>query len=433
MKACIYIGTNNLEWCRKYFPTIPPGELPIAGKEWCAYLLDVCSMLGCIDKLYIIDCYPAERLSTLAQRSGYWSTNLTYLHGQPCASPAQLLRKYPEIVDNTKEGLMLFWGLPLPKPVTPEDILLGLRWTDSMNTKLPPGVFLWKNGSFHECLCPQYAIKNIQTYFDLNFTLLDSPDIYTLPGYTDQKDQGLGRNVTILPNCTLKPPMIIQDNCYLGRSITLADGAILGRNTSIEDYTTVRHSIILSNTHIGRRMYLENKIVCGNRVIDPISGAYVDLQEKFLAEGIRTHAFDHYKIVGALVALVLIIPLLPAYLLARLFQQRMDKVPFFHLTMRVYPQLWKVLAFQANLVRFGTDDPHYAFRFSDRYLLWRDEATRKQGDAYYQHHRTILLMLGVVYSSLLRRLFQLSEPPEEGNHSDTPPPEDGAASSETPK
>ena len=172
MKACIYIGTQSLEWCRNYFPAKAPGELPIAGKEWCAYLLDLCSMLGCIDKLYLIDCYPAERLSTLTRRNGYWSTNLTYLHGQTCDSPAQLLRKHSEIADCTKEDLMLFWGMPLPNPVTPEDLLLGLRRSDPATTKLPPGVFLWRNGDFHECLCPQYTIDNVQAYFDLNFTLL---------------------------------------------------------------------------------------------------------------------------------------------------------------------------------------------------------------------------------------------------------------------
>ena len=411
MKACIYIGTPCLDWCRKYFPDKPPGELPIAGKEWCAYLLDLCSMLGDIDKLYIVDCYPAERLSSLSKRSGYWSTKLTYLSPAFCPSPTELLQAQPRIPCTPEEGLLLFWGMPLPKLTVPEDLLRDLRPANPAAQNLPAGVYLWQNGKFYECACPLHPLNDIENYFELNFTLLKNPGIYTLPGYTDQKDQGIGRNITILPNCTLEPPLIIQDNCYLGRSLTLTNGVILGRNTLLDDYTTVKHSVILDNTYLGSRMYLEDKIVCGNRVIDVHSGAFVDLQEEFLAMDSRRKLFDRFRVVSIPIAAILIISLLPWFLLGCLFKTWLDKVPFFHLLFRVYPKCWGVLVWKTNLVRVGAKDPDYAFRFLDRYLLPYDEKTLEQGDVYYQQHRTISMMVGVVCRSLLKRLFQLSEPP----------------------
>ena len=413
MKACIYIGPPHLAWCRKYFPDKAPGELPIAGKEWCAFLFDLCTMLRCIDKLFIVDCYPAERLSTLAERDGYWSTNLTYLPSEVCASPWQLLHKQSLLAYNPKEELLLFWGLPLPNLNAPEDLLHDLRPADPTAIPLSAGVFLWKEGQFFECACPLHGLETIQQYFDLNFKLLQDPGIYTLPGYSAQASQGIGQNVTILPNGTFEPPLIIQNNCFLGRTLTLANGVILGKNTFVDDYTTIKHSIVLDNTYLGRRMFLEDKIVCENRVIDVHTGAYVDLQDEFLAMDSRQKFFDPIRAVGRPTAAVLLLLLLPWFLLGRLFRRSLDKVPFFHLLLRVYPKLWGVLVWKTNLVRVGANDPDYAFRFSDRYMLPFDEKTREKEDIFYQQHRTVGLMLGVVCRSLLKRLFQLSEPPIE--------------------
>ena len=411
MEACIYIGTASLEWCRKYFPTKAPGEVPIAGKEWCAHLLDLCSMMECIDKLYIADCYPAERLATLSHRSGYWSTELSYLPTAPCASPWELLQEQPRILCDRQKELLLFWGMPLPNLSVPGDLLRDLRPANPQARDLPAGVYLWKDGEFYECACPLHRLNSVQDYFDLSFTFLRSPGIYILPGYSDQKDEGIGRNITILPNCTLEPPLIIQDNCYLGHNLTLDNGVILGRNTLVDDYTTIRHSITLDNTYIGRRMYLEDKIVCGNRVIDVHTGAFVDLQEEFLAMDSRRKIFDRFRVAGVLTALPLVILLLPWYAIGLPFKRWLDKVPFFRLLFRVYPKCWGVLAWKTNLVRVGAKDPDYAFRFMDRYLFPYEEKTREQGDIYYQQHRTISLMLGVVCRSLLKRLVQFSELP----------------------
>ena len=410
MKACIYIGTPSLGWCRKYFPAISPGELPVAGKEWCAYFLDLCSQLKAVDKVYIADCQPSERLAALAQRSGYWSTTLLYLPTKSCPSPTRLLQEQPRIPCDPAEGLLLFWGPALPKLETPDELFRNLQPADSSANDLPDGVYLWKDGNFFRCDCPLHPMASIQEYFQLNFGFLQQPGIYTLPGYSTRQAQGVGRNVTILPNCTFKPPLIIQDDCYLGRSLTLADGVILGKNTSVDDYTTLRHSIVLNNTYLGRRMHFENKIVFGNRVIDACTGAFVDLQEEFLAMDSRRKLLDRFRLVGWLLALALVVTLAPCYLLAWPFRNHLNRFAFFQLLFRIYPQCWKVLAWKANLVRIGDKDPEYAFRFSDKYLLPSTKASRAQGDIYYLQHRTIGMMIGIVLRSLLKRLFQLSEP-----------------------
>ena len=413
MKACIYIGGQYLDWVRSYFPDQPPGELPVAGKEWCVHLLDFLVNLGDVSHIYIADCHPGERLASLAKRNGYWSTSFTYLEATRSSSPWRLLQKNPRIPCDPAEGMLLFWGLSLPDLAAPAELLQNLRPVDPQTKTLPPGVYLWQNGKFFACDCPMHHARTIQEYFDLNFRLLGCPGVYTLPGYSGTPGYGFGRNVTTMPNCTTEPPLIVQDNAFLGRSLVLADGVVVGKNSLIDDYTELRHTIVLNNTYVGKRLYLEDKIVSGNRVIDVHTGAYIDLSDEFLAKGSRRKLLDRFRLVGWLTALALVALLTPIYLLTRPFRRRLDNVAFFRLLFRVYPGCWKVLFWRANLIRVGDQDPAYAFRYMDRYLLPSTETMRAQGDIFFQQHRTISLMLGIVARSLLKRMVQLSEPPQD--------------------
>ena len=424
MKACIYIGGQSLDWVRSYFPDQPPGALPVAGKEWCVHLLDFLVNLGDVSHIYIADCHPGERISALAKRDGYWSTSFTYLEAVRSSSPWRLLQKNPRIPCDPAEKMLLFWGLSLPDLASPEELLQKLRPVDPQSKTLPPGVYLWQDGKFFACDCPMHYARSLQEYFNLNFRLLASPDVYTLPGYSGTPGYGFGRNVTTMPNCTTEPPLIVQDNAFLGRSLVLAGGVVVGKNSLIDDHTELRHTIVLNDTYVGKRLYLEDKIVSGNRVVDVRTGAYIDLSDEFLAKDSRRKLFDRFRLVGWLTALGLVALLTPIYLLAMLFHRRLKEIAFFRLLFRIYPGCWKVLFWRANLIRVGDQDPAYAFRYMDRFLLPSTETMRAQGDIYYQQHRTVAMMLGVVARSLLKRLVQLSEPPLDRDHEEfvRPPP-----------
>ena len=413
MKACIYIGGQSLDWVRNYFPDQPPGALPVAGKEWCVHLLDLLVNLGDVSHIYIADCHPGERISALAKRDGYWSTSFTYLEAVRSSSPWRLLQKNPRIPCDPAEAMLLFWGLSLPDLASPEELLQKLRPVDPQSKTLPPGVYLWQDGKFFACDCPMHHARSLQEYFNLNFRLLASPGVYTLPGYSGTPGYGFGRNVTTMPNCTTEPPLIVQDNAFLGRSLVLAGGVVVGKNSLIDDNTELRHTIVLNDTYVGKRLYLEDKIVSGNRVVDVRTGAYIDLSDEFLAKDSRRKLLDRFRLVGWLTALGLVALLTPIYLRARLFHRRVKEIAFFRLLFRIYPGCWKVLFWRANLIRVGDQDPAYAFRYMDRFLLPSTEIMRAQGDIYYQQHRTLSMMLGVVCRSLLKRMVQLSEPPQD--------------------
>ena len=63
---------------------------------------------------------------------------------------------------------------------------------------------------------------------------------------------------------------------------------------------------------------------------------------------------------------------------------------------------------RAHLVRYGSSDAVYAFRYSDQWLLPQDEQQKEAGDRYFFYNRTVGNILSTVILSLLKRVFVLS-------------------------
>ena len=408
MNICIYIGPQGVEWSRHYLPEKSPAELPVAGREWCLHAIDLCAQLPQVTGVFFAECFGSQRLLTHISRSDYWGLPLHYLPTRPCDSPVQLLDQHPQIPRD--DNLLIFWGQVLPDVSSVSQILqsLGAPLDATAPAPQPNGLLLLREGRLHPCECPLHRIDTLQRYFDLNFKFLANSGIYTLPGYSKQQGFGIGKNVIILPNCRLDPPLNIQNDSYLGRSLEFSDGVIVGKDVLIDDRTALRHSIILDATYIGKNLYFQDKLVSGNRVIDVPSGCFVDLEEEFLAMGATPQKFDRFQIVGMLVALLLAVLLAPAYLLSCLLPRRLREIPLPAFLKQVYPKCWGVACGRSNLVRYGLNDQHYAFRYSDMWLMQQNEEHRKMSDQFYYHHRTLKMMLGVPVISLLKRLVVLS-------------------------
>ena len=406
MKACLYIGADGNEWVRQIFPGKSPGELPVAGKSWCRHAIDLCSQLNITD-VCIADCFFYEKLRRRLSRGAYWNLEL---HLQPCVdapTPPALFAQIPELEKND-DDVLIFWGQVLPDVGSIEELLGDPRPIAEMPDRLPPGIWLMRGGQLYECAAPLHRMDTLKRYFDLNFRLLEDHGIYTLPCYSAQPGVNIGQNVTMMPHCRVEPPVIIQNDCVIERSVSLRNGAIIGREVLIDNSSEIDHSIILDCTCIGKNLFIRNKIVSGNLVIDVESGVFTEVDDTLLVTDSHTMGFDGYRAAEFLVALVLAVTLAPLFLLTRPFKKWLNRLAFFKLMFRAYPKCWLVLCGKAQLVRIDIDSDNYAFRLSDQWLRYMDDHQRDMGDIYFNNHRSVRLMLSTVIVSLFKRMFTIS-------------------------
>ena len=410
MNACLYIGTQDDRWCRKFLPEKAPQELPIAGKRWSRHAVDLCSQLA-VSSIFIADCFLPDVEPARLPDGSYWGVELAYLPTRQCQNLKQLFSQHTQIPQN--DDLLIFWGLVLPDITEPKSLLENLRPADLEAPILPSGVWLLRNGVLYECAVPLHRLDSLRHYFDLNFHFLEKPGVYTLPGYTAEPGVNIGQNVVIFPQSHITPPVVIHADSRLGRGLTISDGVIISRNVLVDNYTTLKHSIIMDNTYLGTNLLFQDKIVCHNRVIDVPSGAFVDLDLGFLTHALNTKKKDNLWIAEFVIALLLVVLLAPLFLLTYPLECWLGRVPFFKFFFRVYPRCFLVLVGHARLIRYGKSNMHYVFRFSDMLLLHRSEQRKEIDDLYYYHHHTLRAMLAVVLGSLFKRTIILTEPKEE--------------------
>ena len=411
MKACLYIGNPGNEWARKIFPLKSPGELPLAGKSWCRHAIDLCSLLN-VAEVYVADHFFHEDLRRQIGNGEYWNLKLHLQQCSECANPAALFEIIPELAPSD-DDLLLFWGQVLPDVSDARQLLEDPRPVAEMPERLPAGIWLLRGGKLYECTKPLHRMDSPKNYFDLNFKLLNDHGIYTLPCYSAQPGVNLGRNVVMMPHCDITPPVIIQDNCVLGRSISLRNGVIIGHEVLVDDSSEIDHSIVLDGTCIGKNLFIRNKIVSGDTVIDVDSGAFTGVDDNLLISHSQSQRFGRYAIAEFLAALTLALLLAPLYLLARPFKRRLNFPAFFGFLLRIYPKCWRVVFGKAKLVRMGVDNTDYAFRYSDQWLKYQNDHQKNLGDICFYNHRSVRLMISVIVASLFKRLFIISEEPYE--------------------
>ena len=401
MNACLYIGPAADAWCKEVFPGRSPGELHIAGKSFVRHAVDFLSQLA-VTELFISDCALRTRPDHTLGKGEYWSIQLKFVDAVPVATPAELPERHPEI---PRDDLLVFWGTVLPDVAKPADLFDDLQPVDAAETGSPDGIYLVRGGALYRCRVPLLRMDSLKNYFDLNFRLLENPGPYILPGYTSEPGLHLGQNITIMPGGDIQKPILVQANCCLGLCLHCKEGVIIGTEVLVDDHTRLQHSIILDHTYLGRNMFFENKIVDRKRVIDVVTGTWVDLEDRVMVRDSRVDHLSRYRVMEYLLTAILAVVDLPLWLVARPFKRWTDRLPYFQLLFRVYPKYWLVLEGRARLVRCHPNDPDYAFRFADFYPLYNTEELRELADDYYCTHPSLKRMLNVVLLSRWKYLF----------------------------
>ncbi len=92
----------------------------------------------------------------------------------------------------------------------------------------------------------------------------------------------VGPYALIHPAARLTPPVCLGQGCQIGRDVELGPNVVVGPGALIDDEATVRDSIVLAGTYVGRLVNLEHRIACRSELIDVQTGQSVRVMDSFL-------------------------------------------------------------------------------------------------------------------------------------------------------
>lgn len=226
----LIVAARTEAWVADFFPGTSLLALPLAAKPLAEHHLDRCAREGAAS-VCILD---ADWDPALARRLGdgaRWGLALRYARAPDAAAVAARAAAASRVV----RGDELVWdGAPV-------------------------------------------RIDSLRAWFELNFKLIARPAECVLPGYWSQAGVHLGMNVQIRLRSEVRPPVLLDDNCRIDDGCRLDGAVIVGEGSIVDRGCRLRRVIVFPRTYVAQEIALEDKVVVGSRVIDPIAGASVDL------------------------------------------------------------------------------------------------------------------------------------------------------------
>ena len=278
------------KWVLDILPSTSAAELPVAGRRFVDYGLEIAQKAGGT-LLEVLDWSWSQRLAEDFSDPTRTGSALFYEKGtgQIPRGLDGLKGMDTPLTQSVSDGLVVAWGLCLPldmEHVEAEPVSAA----DCADT--PAGIYRREGGGWKRLKMQVFTVRDVKSWYDLNFAVLHAPGSFTLPGYSAEQDVHLGRNVVLEHGVDVKPPVLLQNNVWCARNVHFAGDVIVYSGTFIAEGTTLRRTVICGNTYIGTKLDLDGKIVVGNRVIDAETGVWTDVEDEGIARRI------HHRIGG---------------------------------------------------------------------------------------------------------------------------------------
>ena len=278
-------SVRDTQWVPRILTGYSPAELPIAGRRVIDFELEHAVKSGAV-LTGILDWHYSSRLAGEFQNpeeKGYsvfydrWPGNIPRGLGElnGISSP---------LTGNVAEGLVVVWGLCLSAHVVYVESLQELTPEEVADT--PMGVYKFIGGKWMRIRPYGAAIRNVKTWHRANMAVLHAPGIFSLPCYSAEENVHLGRSVVLEQGVEVKPPVLLSDNTWFARNVRLGGDVIVCSGAFIGEGSRLKRTIVGRDTYVGVGLDLENKIVVGRRIIDPESGAWLDMEEPGLSHHI---------------------------------------------------------------------------------------------------------------------------------------------------
>lgn len=293
MKCLIYCHERGSKWVSQYFSDAEPYMLRIGNKPLLEFFIEFCILNG-IKDIYIIKKRISYEIEKYFEDGSKWDARLHYSTLDVEDKLKEVLRSNKELFYN--DELLVFNGF----------FFLQYKKSHLSNNFLPHGVswqnlsslghgllFLndpasYKQGEKLEHFEGKHFLQaknfnSIKTYYNLNMEMVSgAARDYTMPSYNNERGVFIGQNVEIMYDCEITKPIILGDNIQLKKHSRIGPGAIIGSNSLIDSQTTICHSVIYRNSYIGTKLELDGKIIYKRRMIDPETGATIDIIDDFL-------------------------------------------------------------------------------------------------------------------------------------------------------
>ena len=288
MKALFYCPSDQSTWVNKYFRQITPLYLKYCNKPLLEYFVDLCVILGITD-IRILNNDNARDLEDYFDDGTRWGVNITYSLSKPDDKVGSVIRKNSRFIG--EDDLLLFYGYGFVH----YDKDAAYDFLNEVNSfkiqKDNACLYYLKNADLKQVDSIESPtiehlritrLDGIKTYWQLSMNILKGrAGNYVLPGYNNEDGVYLGQNVSYPLSASLRNPFMIGNNVSIKSSALIGENAIIGNNIIIDESTTVTQSIIYDDAYVGSDLELVNKIVHGNRLIDPKSGEFINLVDKF--------------------------------------------------------------------------------------------------------------------------------------------------------
>lgn len=315
------------DWAEQIGDT-PWALLPVANRPLLDYWLEACTAMG-IRSVHVLLGEGAKEVEDYIRSGERWNVVVEYVFSRSNETAVDYLKS---ISDYWKNGL-LYLGGPFFMRRRQGFRLAGLtqlrtcchnfgevpyfifgKNTEELNALLDGCVD--PNQGLEEIQIDPYVMGTVGDYFELNMKMARAEFLrYVTAGFTGSDGSSLGYNVRTPPSSHLQAPIIVGDDCRFGAMTTIGPNAVVANHVIVDAYSELSDCLILDDTYIGRNLEIRNKIVAGNRVIDPSDGTAIEIDDSWLIAqnrpDMRTGDIVRYVIlwwVALVIAMVQLIP-----------------------------------------------------------------------------------------------------------------------------
>lgn len=319
---------------------MPWALLPVANRPLIDYWLETCTERG-IHSVQMILGEGAEEIEKYVGTGERWNVVVEYVFARRSETPVEYLKSISKL---WKKGLFYIGG--------PFFLRRRQGFRSALYSQLPTcchdhqdvPYFIYgqnqdeieplmegessPNRGLEEIHIHPYVIDTIGDYFELNMKMVAGEFVrYVTAGFATSDRSSVGFNVRTPPSSFLRAPIIVGDDCRFGAMTTVGPHALVANHVIVDAFSELSNCLILSDTYIGRNLEIRDKIVSGNRVIDPSDGTAIEIDDSWLIAHnrpeLRTNDIMRYIIlwfVALGIALLQVLPfcvLLPIMLLTR--------------------------------------------------------------------------------------------------------------------
>ncbi|NTU97146.1 MAG: NDP-sugar synthase [Chlorobiaceae bacterium] len=328
MKTLIVIREKDYGWMSSFFPGVHPLVVPICNKPFIEFLLDFAILAGST-AVRIVSDGSLNSVEAYCETGDRWGIELGYGSIRQNDSDETVMEKnrlfcsedrvlvingFIFIRYADKAGLKSFFAETssgsLSRCSSGSIELTGIP----EDVSAAPGTLPFSLTDLH----------SIDSYYRLNAEILtDYPSPYVLPGYSNEPDCHMGRNVVISKGAEVIKPVVIGNNVQIMKGAIVGPSAVIGSNVIVDRESTVSRSIVLDNTYIGEQLDIVGRIASGNTLVDPETAFLVSMEDPHLLAGMNKAARRQGLVLirylaHAAIALLLILLLILPYLFFRI-------------------------------------------------------------------------------------------------------------------